>query len=525
MEMVYTLKKKAKYAILGVFLTIAVFSIKTALGVEFRRAQTFEDAHAASCRITAGASRGTGTFIGSRGDSAYILTNYHVVTKNTDVIIDFWTNSRKERLSGKVAWRYYDANLPADFAIIEVNADTLKSSINPPFVALGGKDAKPSINGFIVSSGAPDGRFTQAWKGVIEDYYNNATALFSPPPVPGQSGSGILEYKGDDLFLTGVLTWLIGEKGSDSSKGGAIPVSNIYIAATRGRLAPTGVQTILSPIPPDASECSELADEVNAIIEKNDRKIFYFRSDGCKACKAAEPDVSRLIRDGENVVAVDTGTKSGLEFAKNEDIKEIPCIVIYSGINKKTIEAREIIEKGLYAAFQDLIRNQEETNKYRDFRERAPVRDEATIRGILDESEERWKARQGATPRTESPIQPPAQEDEETTSRLGERIGDKIAESMGRQIEREANKLEAGIYSKLDGYAQRIEDSLTGEIKARAQEMERGVRGAIMATIKEKITSLISTLKSILFWGGVAIVAYFGLKKRNKTKQQQGEKL
>ena len=55
--------------------------------------------------------------------------------------------------------------------------------------------------------------------------------------------------------------------------------------------------------------------------------------------------------------------------------------------------------------------------------------------------------------------------------------------------------------------------------------MERGVKGAIMATIKDKITSLISTLKSIFFWGVVAIVAYFGLKKRNKTKQQQGEKL
>ncbi len=517
------LKKRTKYAIIGVFLSIAVFSIKAALGVEFRRAQSFEDAHAASCRITAGASRGTGTFIGAIGESAYILTNYHVVTKNTDVILDFWTNSKKERLSGKVAWRYYDAALPADFAIIEVNAESLKNSINPPFVALGGKDAKPSINGFIVSSGAPDGRFTQAWKGIVEDYYQNATALFSPPPVPGQSGSGILEYKGDDLFLTGVLTWLIGEKGSDGSKGGAIPVSNIYIAASRGKLAPTGVQTILSPIPPDASECSALSDEVDAIIEKNDRKIFYFRADGCKACAAAAPDVSRLIRAGENIVPVDTGTKSGLDFAKSEEIKEIPCIVVYSGINKKTIEAREIIDKGLYVAFQDYLREQKETSKRKDFRERDPVRDEATIRGILHESDERWNSRQESTPKVEPPIQTPGQSDEETTARLGDRIGERIAETMGRQIEREANKLEAGVYSKLDGYAQRIEDSLTSEIRSRAMDIERGVKSTIMAAIKKKVTSFLSTCKTILFWGVVGIGVYFGLRKV-KTKKEEGDK-
>lgn len=169
------LKKRKKTAVLALLFCLVPIS---AFSEEFRRAVTFEDAHAASCRVNASGARGTGTFIGSVGDSAYILTNYHVVTTSSKVSVDFWTNSERETLDGKVVWRYYDADLPADFAIIELNAKTLKNSINPPFVALGGKDAKPSINGFIVSSGAPDGRFTQAWKGKVLDYFNGSTVLF-----------------------------------------------------------------------------------------------------------------------------------------------------------------------------------------------------------------------------------------------------------------------------------------------------------------------------------------------------------
>lgn len=526
--MTYKTNKRAFFAVIGVFLTVAIFTVNTALGVEFRRAETFEDAHAASCRVTAGGSRGTGTFIGSRGDAAYVLTNYHVVTKNTDVYLDFWTNSEKERLAGKVAWRYYDANLPADFAIVEIDAETLKSAIDPPFVALGGKDAKPSINGFIVSSGAPDGRFTQAWKGKIEDYYRDATALFSPPPVPGQSGSGILEYLDNELYLTGVLTWLIGEKGADSSKGGAIPVSNIYIAATRGKLAPAGVQTILSPIPPNASECSAVSDELDAIIEKNNRKVFYFRSDGCAACKAAAPDAARLVKEGENVIPVDAGTASGLEFAKNEGVREIPCLVVYEGKEKQTIDARKIIEKGLYAAFQERYPKTQERQKDEDFRERDPVREEGTIRGFLEDAEARWNARRQSpapsVPKTkeEPPIQTPAP-DEETTTRI---LGDRIADAMGRRIESEAMKLEAGVYAKLDVYAQRMEDSLKKEITARVQDVEKGIKAAVMQAIKERLVSLFSTIKQFLFWAAVGAGVFIIVRKKKtlQTTATEGKK-
>lgn len=221
----------------------------------FKRAQTFEDAHAASCRVNVSNARGTGTFIGVENGRGIILTNYHVVTNSKRASVDFWTNSEKETATGDVVWRYYDAGMPADFALIAVEVEKLKR-IAPPFVAIGGEDARPGVHSFIVSAGAPDGRFVQSWKGKIDGYYQGETVLFSPPPVPGQSGSGILEYYGDELFLTGVLTWLIGEKGADESKGGAIPIANLYAAFKRGRRAPTTIPAnSTGPIPPNATEC------------------------------------------------------------------------------------------------------------------------------------------------------------------------------------------------------------------------------------------------------------------------------
>lgn len=503
-------KKTVVLALLFCFVPIRSFS------EEFRRAVTFEDAHAASCRVNASGARGTGTFIGSVGESAYILTNYHVVTTSSKVSVDFWTNSERETLEGKVVWRYYDADLPADFAIIELNAKSLKNSINPPFVALGGKDAKPSINGFIVSSGAPDGRFTQAWKGKVLDYFNGSTVLFSPPPVPGQSGSGILEYKGDELFLTGVLTWLIGEKGRDESKGGAIPVSNIYIAAKRGKLAPTALDKLASPIPPGATECKEAS-----------RKTFFFKSTGCNACKNAAPDVAKLKEDGENIVEVETSTSSGLEFAKSEGVKLIPCAIVYEGGEKTTIEADTIVYNGLYKTFRE--RFPAKAREYgaassaeaEDFRARPPVRDEATIKGLLEDSESRWGARPRTEPPETSPSEPPGgTTDAETANRLGDRIAERLAEAMGSKIESEAQKLGGVLEKKLDGYASKIEEDVKGAISGKANEINEGIRDAILRMIEEKIKAVWRFVRNLFFGAAVVLIASALWKKKKGSTDE-----
>jgi len=217
----------------------------------FRAAQTFDDAHAASCRVRVDGASGSGTFVGVAGGLAWILTNYHVVGRAKTARLDFWTNSVLESVDAAVKWRAYDASRGYDFAFCTLDPAEL-ARIAPPFVRLGGPDATPSRDAFIVSSGCPDGRFAQAWRGKIVSFWNDSTALFQPPPVPGQSGSGVLERVDGRLTLVAVLTWLVGERGRDDSKGGAIPVANLHEAAAPGSpaAAPFG-----DPIPPGAIEC------------------------------------------------------------------------------------------------------------------------------------------------------------------------------------------------------------------------------------------------------------------------------
>lgn len=252
---------RKKLRILERALLAATFLVAHGFAVsatEFRRAGNFEDAHAASCRVSVADARGTGFFIGAIGKNAYVMTNYHVVTRSREARLDFWTNGRQESIHGQIDGRYFNAETPADFATVVVDADELKK-IDPPFLALGGADAKPSIDATIVSSGAPDGRFPQAWKGRIIEYFNDKTAVFSPPPVPGQSGSPICEFVDGELFVTGILTWLLGEKGQDDSKGGAIPIMNLYLALARPRGRVDIHSSNASPIPPGAKECANAA--------------------------------------------------------------------------------------------------------------------------------------------------------------------------------------------------------------------------------------------------------------------------
>ena len=161
----------------------AAFALATAscYAVEFRRAETLEDARAAVCRVCVSGARGSGWFAGYENDVCYIVTNFHVITKNNAARLDFWTNGKLESVNGSIIERAYDANMPADFACISVNANDLKK-IGPPFLPIGGVDAKPSVGAIVVSAGAPDGRFVQAWKGQVLEYYTGKTAVFSPPP-------------------------------------------------------------------------------------------------------------------------------------------------------------------------------------------------------------------------------------------------------------------------------------------------------------------------------------------------------
>ena len=306
--------KLASSLVCAVLLAAApCFAADVADDYPFVRAQTFEDAWKASCRVCVDGARGSGTHVGGVANAAYIMTNYHVVTKNDSARLDFWTNGKMESVRGVVVWRAYNAQKAEDFAAIAVRVDDLKK-INPPWVALGGADARPSVGAVIVSSGAPDGRFPQAWKGQILEYYRGETAIFSPPPVPGQSGSAICEYVDGELFVTGILTWLIGEKGNDNSKGGAIPVANIY-RALEERGTNVDFHDDASPIPPGAQECSELVGPC----------VLEFTQANCPPCKDAETDVAQLRAFRDSRRSFDLIVLDPPKFADSRNHVEKAC--------------------------------------------------------------------------------------------------------------------------------------------------------------------------------------------------------
>ena len=434
--MTKTAQTALKIALVILALIVLFLWANQSYGVEFRRAETFEDAYGATCRVSVSGARGTGFFIGTYGDKAYIVTNYHVVTKNQTATLDFWTNGKKESISGRIEWRYYVEDLPADFAVIVVSATELKA-IDPPYIALGGADAKPSVGAVIISSGAPDGRFPQAWKGQVLEYYNNKTAVFSPPPVPGQSGSPICEYVDGELFVTGILTWLLGEKGRDESKGGAIPIMNIYQALKRRPSQVLFQDPGESPIPPDATECAE------TVV-----RALEFYSDDCPACVSVAPDVVKLENQGV-VERVNTGTTQGAVLAEQCGVTELPTIVVLAGDKiEKVVKFDELKRLGTTRAItnavdavkaryayeaalaqneseaanveftlpsvpkvdvpqepkteQDPENNAEEQEadpapsfREPDFRNRPPVRETARDVGVFEDSDQRWLGRGG----------------------------------------------------------------------------------------------------------------------------------
>lgn len=213
-------------------------------GVEFRRADpTLGDVHAASCRVRVSNARGTGIFNGYNAAEgvAYISTNDHVTTTAGSCKLDFWTNSKMQTVDGRVVFSIRDDRAARDFAIIAVDAYALKE-IDPPFIPMKPVRLEDLAGLPFLSSGCPDGRFDQGFRGVIERV-DGGMAIFSPPPVPGQSGSGICVAFEGKLFDVAKLTYLLGTKGADESKGGALPLVNI-VTSLQSMSAGLGVASI-----------------------------------------------------------------------------------------------------------------------------------------------------------------------------------------------------------------------------------------------------------------------------------------
>lgn len=470
---------KKALIVVAVFL-LGYWASTLVFGEEFRRAKTLDDAHSASCRVSVANARGTGSFIGVDEEKhrALILTNYHVVTNNSKATLDFWTNSVRQSVSGTVVGRFYDANIPYDFALISVDIDDLKR-IDPPYLALGGRDAAPDADSYILSSGCPKGRFAQAWKGKVLGYYNGSTVMFQPGPVPGQSGSAIISEIDGELWITGVLTWLIGTEGSDESRGGAIPIANLY-RAIQGRQSATGERLEnLSPIPPDAVECGLATPYVIEISQDN-----------CPPCVEAQKDIEELKKAGVDVRAYNVSTsQDGIEYARQYEVDATPTFIVCdsNGEEIKRFVGAGKAQEILSCVIQNMPRMEEpkvikpeppaktesiplpkfSVVEPQDFRNRTPVYDYADA-SFFDDSNQRWLNRGKRTepPKAEEEPEEPEPEPEPDKPKLRDKIfGDAERGILNSAIDNAVKKIEKRIEEKYDEKVADIESRINALYK------------------------------------------------------------
>jgi hypothetical protein len=194
----------------------------------------------ATCRISAGRNMGSGTVIQFKDGYYYVLTNAHVVGDTKSVKLEFFKDGAKTHpIPGSVVWARRSNRTPIDFAIITVKDDYF-GNYPPSIIPLVPANYTLGKMDYVVSSGCPSGTWAVVWEGFVVDSSKDKV-LFHPPPVGGQSGSGLfcLYKNGDKLeFRTAaVVTWRLirpdhakDSKGFEIAKGGAIPIQQLYHA-------------------------------------------------------------------------------------------------------------------------------------------------------------------------------------------------------------------------------------------------------------------------------------------------------
>ena len=192
---------------------------------------TLNEIGEASCRVNADDSRGSGTAIAQDKQFVYVLTNAHVVGNSSRVTCEFFRYGRKTRpLGGEVLWRAYSERRVLDFAVIKI-ARSLFGSMPPRIVPLAPAGHLIKKNDYIASAGCPQARWLQLWEGHALSDSSQSQVLFTPPPLGGQSGSGVYTVIKGNTYLAAVLTWRV-----DEDKGGAIHIANFW-RAIRGEVS------------------------------------------------------------------------------------------------------------------------------------------------------------------------------------------------------------------------------------------------------------------------------------------------
>lgn len=261
----------------------------------------------ATCRVDAGNAFGSGSCIDQKNGKIIVLTNAHVVGNSTNVKLEFFKNGLKTLpLSGKVIWRSIVPQSEIDFALIEV--DERLFGKYPPRIAKLAPANVEAVGNYIASAGCPGARWPSGFEGFIIGK-DPGRILFYPPPLGGQSGSGLYiivkTEKGYDTYLAGVITWRIGggvqgkttSMGYEANHGGAISVSRL-VDAVSGRVGDYSVPEHYQPV----------------IFDKILNKPSYYRYTTTKTATLAKPKMETVpyIVDSKAVPKIEVINKDRL---------------------------------------------------------------------------------------------------------------------------------------------------------------------------------------------------------------------
>lgn len=219
---------------IGDIMRVALLSVCllfTCSSSAFGKFLTLNEIGEAACRVNADDARGSGSAIARDKQFIYILTNAHVVGNSARVTCEFFRYGRKTSpLAGEVIWRVYSEQRVLDFAVIKVPA-SLFGSMPPRIIPLAPPTHLIKKDDYIAAAGCPQARWLQLWEGHALSNASQSQVLFTPPPLGGQSGSGVYTLIGGHTHLAAVLTWRV-----DDDKGGAIHIANFW-RAIRGEVS------------------------------------------------------------------------------------------------------------------------------------------------------------------------------------------------------------------------------------------------------------------------------------------------
>jgi len=249
------------------FATLMV-SFSLIMGMADARPLNLNEITEGVCRITAQqaggygsrimSAKGSGTVVEETQTTYKILTNAHVIGNAKTVQVEFFRGGHRiGPIPANVIWSRKIDGRDVDFAVCEVFKASL-GQYKPRVIPLVPADYKPMPGYYISAVGCDDGRWARGWEGYIQQD-SGTRVIFTPPPVSGQSGSGVMVLvpnpKTGELYtrVGAVLTWRVGHATDDDrAEGAAIPISRFYQAQS-GQV----MKEELFEVPTSWIECSQ----------------------------------------------------------------------------------------------------------------------------------------------------------------------------------------------------------------------------------------------------------------------------